>query len=36
MQEEGTKIELFGVQVTYIYLVRLEISQKAKTEWKKR
>lgn len=30
MQEEGTEIELFGVQVTYIYLARLEISQKYK------
>lgn len=29
MQEEGTKLELFGVQVTYIYLARLEICQKA-------
>lgn len=28
MQEEGTKLELFGVQVTYIYLARLEICQK--------
>lgn len=36
MQEEGTKIEHFGVQVTSIYLAKLEISQKQKkTEWKK-
>lgn len=30
MQEESTEIELFGVQVTYICLARLEISQKQK------
>ena len=30
MQEEGAEIELFGVRVTYIYLARLEISQKQK------
>lgn len=28
MQEEGTKLSYFGVEVTYIYLARLEICQK--------